>query len=76
MTFAIFSDFFLLNNSNYLLIPIILTNFVPKCSNLWQNKVIWSWLSTLPCRSSTDRIFDFEGSMVPSIARSYREFGG
>lgn len=37
-----------------------------------------AWLTTeaIVWATESGRIFDFEGSMVPSIARSYREFGG
>lgn len=37
-----------------------------------------AWLTTeaILWASAQGKIFDFEGSMVPSIARSYREFGG
>lgn len=37
-----------------------------------------AWLTTeaIMWAIESNRVFDFEGSMTPSIARSYREFGG
>lgn len=36
----------------------------------------WLTREAICLAGQTGKVFDFEGSMVPSIARSYREFGG